>query len=132
VGYPPSFDSIRQRLDIKEREGGILVMPFEKLRAVVRALLEMVEVDEAWYRRTYADVDAAMAAGNAGSAREHYIEFGYFEGRLPHDVAVDEAYYLAAYPDVAGGVENGGPPPKRHYVEHGYREGRSPMPPQRP
>jgi hypothetical protein len=36
------------------------------------------------------------------SAREHFISDGYFEGRLPFEMKVDETWYLDQNPDVAG------------------------------
>ena len=35
------------------------------------------------YRRAYPDVAAAIDSGSFESARQHYIEHGYFEGRSP-------------------------------------------------
>jgi len=40
-------------------------------------------VDEAWYRETYPDVDEAIRQGREVSAKSHFIEQGYHEGRKP-------------------------------------------------
>lgn len=129
MNCPPSFDAINAALDLRAKEGGIVVLRYDKLRALVRVLLDLVEIDEAWYKATYADVAQGIATGIFPSAKEHFIQHGYFEGRLPHDVEVDEAWYYEAYPDVAAAFEAGGPSAKEHYLEHGYREGRSPVRP---
>ncbi len=50
---------------------------------LVRLFLRTVEVDEAGYRRAYPDVAESLDDGSLTSARQHYIEFGYFEGRNP-------------------------------------------------
>ena len=118
-----------KKLEIRAREGAVVVLSHEKLQALVRQFLELVEVDEEWYLSTYPDVAEGIANGGVLSARDHFIHDGYFEGRLPHDVEVDEAWYYEAYPDVAANFKAGGPSAKEHYLEHGYREGRSPVPP---
>jgi len=40
-------------------------------------------VDEAWYRRTYADVGSAIAKGQLSSAAEHFNAIGAEEFRAP-------------------------------------------------
>ena len=40
-------------------------------------------VDEAWYRQTYPDVDEAIRQGREVSAKSHFVEQGYHEGRKP-------------------------------------------------
>lgn len=51
---------------------------------------------------------------------EHFVRFGWKEGRDPHpDFSV--SHYLGAYPDVAATGRN----PFLHYVAHGRREGRT-------
>src|SRR5262245_17834765 len=55
----------------------------EQLIELVKGLLRGVVVDEAWYRMNYQDVDAAIRAGAYKSAKQHFVENGYFEGRRP-------------------------------------------------
>ena len=61
------------------------------------------------------------------SARQHFIDDGFFEGRRPFPMDVDERWCLQQYPDVAESVRTGvvgsG---QQHFVEDGYREGRLP------
>lgn len=110
----PPFDgekkiSVRQMLDA--------------LRMVIRA----VPVDEEWYRDTYPDVAAAIEAGSYRSARQHFIENGYLEGRRPSKPVVDADWYLREYPDVAEGIELGDfESAQDHFERHGYAEGRVP------
>lgn len=126
---PPSFDAVVKKLEIRAREGAVVVLTHEKLQALMRVFLELVAVDEQWYKASYPDVAEGIASGLVPSAKEHFVSNGYFEGRLPHDVEVDEAWYYEAYPDVAANFKAGGPSAKEHYLEHGYREGRSPVRP---
>jgi len=101
----------------------------ETLMAIARQFLQSVAIDEAWYLTTYTDVADAIAEGVFRSARHHFMESGYFEGRLPGELTVDEAWYAQCYPDVADGVEEGYfSSLAQHFHEHGYREGRRPFP----
>ncbi|MGY4509111.1 hypothetical protein [Bradyrhizobium sp. USDA 3650] len=97
------------------------------VREMIRHLLKGVPVSETWYRRTYPDVDEAIQSGDYKSAKHHFVENGYFEGRRPGPVAVDEDWYLSTYPDVAHGIESGEiSSPQQHFLTHGYAEGRLP------
>jgi len=90
-------------------------------------LLLCVEVDEAWYCRTYPDVAEALNAGAYTSAREHFVKHGYFEGRRPRELPVDEVWYRTKYPDVAERIENGEwESASDHFNNYGYAEGRLP------
>lgn len=61
------------------------------------------------------------------SARQHFLDDGYFEGRLPFPMPVDERWYLEHYPDVAESVRKGVVgSAEQHFAEDGYREGRLP------
>ena len=76
--------------------------------------------------RTFAD---GIRAGTIKSAKEHFLDHGYFEGRAPYPLAVDETWYLATNPDVAeqvrlGKFESG----QAHFNASGYRDGRLPRP----
>ena len=98
-----------------------------QLHDLLRSILAHVKVDEAWYRRRYRDVDAAISAGKHTSAREHFVVAGYFEGRFPCEILVDERWYLKAYPDVDQAfrhrlLESA----QAHFEQGGYREGRLP------
>jgi hypothetical protein len=62
----------------------------------------------------YADVAAAGA-----NPLDHYMQFGWQEGRDP-SAGFDTRGYLAANPDVAAGGAN----PLAHYLQFGIYEGR--------
>jgi len=107
--------------------GHYVELPEPKFMAVLRLLLERVEVDEAWYRETYPDVDVAIRAGKLKSSHDHYIRAGYFENRLPRPIKVDERWYLEEYPDVAAAIERGAfASASQHFESDGFREGRLP------
>jgi hypothetical protein len=102
---------------------------WKDLRLIVSNLLQSVEVDEEWYKQTYPGVAQAVASGAFKSAKEHFVEHGYFEGRLPKKITVDEAFYRAAYPGVAKAIEEGlVHSAQEHFEQHGMNEGRLPFP----
>jgi hypothetical protein len=86
-----------------------------------------MKFDEAWYLSKYPDVREAIKRGAIASGREHYIQFGYFENRMPIALLVNEKWYLDTYPDVAkaikAGVYKSG---QAHFDQAGFGEGRMP------
>ncbi len=101
-------------------------IPGEIVR-MIQALLVGVEVDEAWYLEQNEDVAEGIGVGKIISAKQHFLDHGYFEGRTPFRMEVDEAWYLARNTDVAdhvrlGTYESG----QAHFEAAGYREGRMP------
>ncbi len=97
------------------------------LTTLIKSLLRGISVDEAWYRRTYPDVEQAIKDGTFRSAKHHFVEEGYFEGRRPGAVVVDEHWYMSTYQDVAEGIEAGDLAScQEHFEMHGEAEGRLP------
>jgi hypothetical protein len=127
VSSIPSFNLLKQRLSVVTVNGQLKVNnTYDEFLDIVRLLLRSVTFDEAWYLAEYPDIAEAIAAGDVKSARHHFIDSGYFEGRLPAPLEVDEAWYLAEYPDVAEGIERGEiESARQHFLEHGFEEGRS-------
>jgi hypothetical protein len=57
----------------------------------------------------------------------HYIEAGFFEGRLGTPPPVDEAFYTSYYKDVGQAVTRGDiASATEHYLRQGVAEGRVP------
>jgi hypothetical protein len=125
-----SFENLMKLANLKsDRLPNTVKLDRDMFLAVVKRLLRGVHVDETWYRSTYEDVDAAIGAGTYQSAKHHFVEDGYFEGRRSGPVAVDETWYRNTYPDVAEGLELGDiTSAQEHFDEYGYREGRLPAP----
>ncbi|WP_133123059.1 hypothetical protein [Methylobacterium frigidaeris] len=94
---------------------------------IIRCLLEKVNVDEAWYLDRHQDVLMAIRNGDLKSAKDHYLRFGYFEGKLPYNIQVDENFYLNTYPDVKMAISSGDiPNAQTHFLMSGAEEGRMP------
>jgi hypothetical protein len=82
--YLPPFTMIRRLAEISDFRGAIRVdLAYDDFVKLLRLLLSAVQVDEAWYLKQYGDVAKAIEQGTAASAKQHFVESGYFEGRLP-------------------------------------------------
>ncbi|NEP45824.1 MAG: hypothetical protein F6K35_44120, partial [Okeania sp. SIO2H7] len=83
--------------------------------------------NESIYLAENPGVAEAVNSGLVSSGFEHWLRFGYSEGRSPQ-IVFDEEFYLATYPEVADAVANGtfvnG---LEHYVLFGEDEGRQPV-----
>ena len=104
-----------------------VAISYRDLQELVRSVLRGVNVDEAWYLRQYPDVEEAVRSGIFKSAKHHFVQNGYFEGRRPSHCSVDEDWYLLTYPDVAHAIDaeqlmNAA----EHFYSSGYEEGRLP------
>lgn len=127
--YIPPFDLLRRSVEISTVRGELRVsLSYDDFIKLIRLMIAGVEVDESWYRQQYEDIGRAIRDGQVGSAKQHFVDDGYFEGRLPFPIAVDSAWYQAQYPDVADSVRVGTvESPQTHFEEDGYREGRLPF-----
>ena len=102
----------------------------EEIFGLIKMMLASVDVDDAWYRRRYPDVSAAVDAGEYQSTRHHFVEHGYFEGRLPCRLSIDETWYIQTNDDVLAGIRNGDiASAEEHFNQYGYVEGRLPVRP---
>src|SRR3978361_1361412 len=82
VRYLPPFELIRRSIEISTVRGELRVnVSYETFIAILRQMIQGIEVDEAWYVRTYEDIGNAINGGIVGSAKQHFVHDGYFEGR---------------------------------------------------
>jgi hypothetical protein len=56
---------------------------WEVLKQVLRSFIPLIPFDEAWYCRCYPDVATAVKCHLIVSAHQHFIDYGFFEGRSP-------------------------------------------------
>lgn len=127
--YLPPFELIRRSVEISTVRGELRVtVSYEDFVKILKTLIRGIEVDEAWYVRTYEDIGNAIKEGIVRSARQHFIDDGYFEGRRPFPMEVDERWYLKENPDVAESIRTGTiPSAQEHFDKDGYSEGRLPF-----
>ena len=128
--YIPPFQALQSRTAIRSIRGQLMVQAsYDTFVDLFRSVIENIDIDEAWYLERHPDVAEAVSAGTFKSAKDHFMNNGYFEGRLPFAIKVDEAYYLNKNPEVADFVKrellaDG----QQHFDENGYLEGRKPFP----
>ena len=127
--YLPPFDLIRRMVEVSTVRGELRVsLSYDDFIQILRLMISGIQVDEAWYLREYEDIARAVSSGAVASAKQHFVDDGFFEGRRPFPMPVDEHWYLREYPDVAESVRKGvigsG---EQHFIEDGYREGRLPF-----
>ncbi len=127
--YLPPFEILKAFLTISNVKGELMVScTYENMVQLLRRVIIGVEVDEAWYLDRYPDIADAISQGLVQSARLHFVNDGYFEGRMPFPIRVDERYYLAQNAGVSDFVRKGmlvtG---QQHFEENGYAEGRLPF-----
>ncbi len=127
--YIPPFELIRRSIEISTVRGELRVnMSYEDFVKILRMMIGGIEVNEAWYLRTYEDIASAIRDGVVKSAKQHFVDDGYFEGRLPFPIVVDERWYVAQNPDVGDSVRKGIViSAQAHFDQDGYREGRLPF-----
>jgi hypothetical protein len=96
VKYLPPFEILKSYVTISAIDGELMVnCSYENLVQLIRRLIAGVEVDEKWYLARYEDIKEAIETGSVASARAHFVNDGYFEGRVPFGIKVDEKYYLS-------------------------------------
>jgi hypothetical protein len=99
----------------------------ELLTALLKVLADRVNVEDNWYRKRYPDVEDGIRNGQFRSPKHHYVEFGYFEDRLPRYFAVDDKFYRGTYHDIAEYLDSGRlASSQEHFELYGFREGRLP------
>ena len=130
MDYLPPFESIKGFVSFAALKGELTVSAsYAQFTVLIRTLLQGIEVDEAWYFKQYPDVAEAIRNGIVSSAKEHFLNDGYFEGRMPFPIKVDEAWYLEQNPGVAEYIARGQlRSAQQHFNDNGYREGRKPRP----
>jgi len=100
-------------------------VPVPALRKLLGVLVAALPFDEAFYTAAYPDLAKARDAGVIADLRTHFIEHGYFEGRLGTKPEVDANFYTKMYPDVARAIGNGEVKSALdHYIQAGAAEGR--------
>ncbi len=116
------------RADSHKANGQVIEVVESRLREMILPLVATIEFDEEYYLSMNPDVAEHVITGDISSARDHYINSGYFEDRFPRPIRVEERWYLDAYPDVAKAVADGRlTSGTQHFGMLGFREGRLPF-----
>jgi hypothetical protein len=128
--YLPHIDLLLRALRInRERLGSRAKIAIDArlLRGLIQAIVARDAFSEEFYLATYPDVAEAHAAGTIPDPHQHYVETGYFEGRMGSPPPLDEGFYTRLYRDVAQAVAKGDVKSGlEHYLRQGAAEGRIP------
>lgn len=130
IRYLPHVDMLLQALRIpRDRLDGrtkIAIDP-KLLTHLLRQVIANLPFDESYYLTAHGDLSTAHNRGEIGDLHRHFVEAGYFEGRLGTAPEVDAEYYLATYPDVGRAIAAGQiGSAAEHYAQRGAAEGRAP------
>ena len=128
--YLPHIDLVLQALRInRERlnSKSKVAIDARLLRGLIQAIAARAPFSEEFYLQTYPDIAEAHAAGTIPDLQRHFVEAGFFEGRLGTAPPVDEAFYTTYYKDVGQAVTRGDiGSATEHYLRQGAAEGRVP------
>jgi hypothetical protein len=98
------------------------------LIALLAPRIAKIKFDEAWYLSKNPDVKDFVKRGIVASGREHYIQHGYYEHRMPAAIRVNEKWYIESYSDVAESIRGGiYKNAQAHFDIAGFAEGRLPF-----
>jgi hypothetical protein len=87
-GYLAPFSVMKEWLNRQSTvDSERLNLSYDDFIDVVRRLVTPTPVDEAWYCAAYPGVAAAVERGVFASATDHFIQHGYFDGKLPYESA---------------------------------------------
>jgi hypothetical protein len=113
----------RDRLNSKSK----IAIDAKLLRTLLETIAAAQDFSEEFYLGTYPDIAEAHAAGQITDLKRHFVELGFFEGRMGAPPPVDESYYLGLYKDIEAAVQHGDVKSgAEHYMRSGAAEGRIP------
>lgn len=123
--YIPPAAILNKSVAINEERDSVSI-PKKLFLLLLRAAFAET-FDVRWYRATYPDVAEAVDKGEIVSELDHFVEGGYWEGRMPCSYAVNEEWYKRHYSDVNEAIEAGDIASAHlHYNKSGHFEGRVP------
>ena len=100
-------------------------MSLPLFREILSVAISQLPFDDDFYLFMCEDIRAAYEGGGIANLRIHFVEQGYFEGRLGANPKVDEKFYNETYPDVATAIANSEvKSAAEHYMRAGAAEGR--------
>lgn len=129
--YVPNFRWLTDTMGVRQervlQSSSRVAVPAPLLRRMFQALAEAAPFSEAFYLATYEDVREAHQRGEIPDPRRHFVETGYFEGRVGAKPEIDEAFYRRTYPDVEAAIRGKHVScATEHYLRSGVYEGRMP------
>jgi hypothetical protein len=129
--FPPYEQLMRAAAKLMAAKPGesTVTVPTKLFNFILQAALTTVEFNEEAYLSANPDIRAGLESRRGLTAQQHFLLYGFFEGRRGGMVTVDEPWYLDTYPDVSEAVKRGTVmSAKEHFEVVGAVEGRIPAP----
>ena len=124
--YFPPYSQLLQSTK-NGADSGHVTLSIELFNFLLQTALATVDFDEANYLAANPDIRSNLAKTRELTPAQHFIGYGYFEGRRGGMPKVDEQWYLQTYRDVAQAVQNGQiGSATEHFEIIGAAEGRAP------
>ena len=128
--YVPHIELLLQALRIKRERlnsKSKIAIDAKLLKTLLETIAAAQDFSEDFYLGAYPDLAEAHAAGKITDLKRHYVELGFFEGRMGAPPPVDEKYYVDLYKDIEAAVQRGDVKSgTEHYMRSGAAEGRIP------
>ncbi len=95
------------------------------LRQLLSEFARQQPFDPEFYAESYPDLEAARLAGVVSDLHVHFVETGFFEGRLPSEPPFDAVWYATFYPDLTACIDpTDSAALRNHFLTAGLAEGR--------
>jgi hypothetical protein len=128
--YVPYYDAILHAIGTSREElkgANEIRIPLSLFKFLLRSAVAHSEVNLTGYLNANRDIRDAAKAGRVPDPKQHYVDFGFFEGRRGATPAVDETWYRRTYSDISSAVRNGTiASGAEHFDAIGAQEFRSP------
>ncbi len=112
-------------LDLSDLSQPRVTVTTDYLKLIISKAIEPDNFNSRDYMERYPDVKGAVIGRIVDSAQAHFLQTGYYEGRLPGTLAFDHKWYWERYPDVAAAYASTDVDAlHEHYLNSGYFEGR--------
>jgi hypothetical protein len=127
--FVPPYETLLRTMGLTREQAdksGEVTISAKAFRLLVQAAVSGSDFNETGYLVANPDIADALNKKLISSASDHYINYGYFEGRAGA-TKVDESWYLRLNPDVASAVRiKKVGSASEHYIAAGAAEYRAP------
>jgi hypothetical protein len=108
--YVPHYDAILHAIGTSRQAltgQTEITIPLSLFQFLLKNELNHSEFNATGYLSSNRDIQDAIKVGRVPDPKEHYVNFGFFEGRLGATPTVDESWYRRTYADIGAAVRKG-------------------------
>jgi hypothetical protein len=108
--YVPYYDAILHAIGTSREElkGTTEIrIPLSLFKFLLRSAVAHSEINLTGYLNMNRDIRDAAKSGRVPDPKQHYVDFGFFEGRRGATPSVDEAWYRRTYSDISSAIRTG-------------------------